>query len=341
MAMDGRSSAAVPKALVSVASLIVIIAGLKAAVNVVIPLLLAGFIAILFSPLLTWLGRRGVHRGFALFLIIALVSLAGIGGITILGTSIPDFAQELPKYDEKLNEQMGEIVGWFKAHGVDTTGIESFQLFDAGAIMRYTSRALNSLSGALTNGFMILMIVIFMLTEAVGFPMKLKAAFGERHQIVTDLNTFLDDVNRYMAIKAATSLATGVLVTLLLMALHVNYYVLWGVLASILNFIPNIGSILAAIPPVLIALIQLGFGSALGTAVGFVVINTLIGNVIEPRVMGKGLGLSTLVVFLSLIFWGWILGPVGMLLSVPLTIMVKMALDSSEETRWLAVLLGR
>jgi predicted PurR-regulated permease PerM len=111
-------------------------------------------------------------------------------------------------------------------------------------------------------------------------------------------------------------------------------------LAFVLSYIPNIGSIMAAVPPVLLTIIQLGLGQAVGVAVGYLVINTIIGNILEPRLMGRGLGLSTLVVFLSLIFWGWILGPVGMLLSIPLTMMVKIALESSENTRWAAILLG-
>jgi len=143
-----------------------------------------------------------------------------------------------------------------------------------------------------------------------------------------------------MAIKSWMSLATGIAVFILLAVVGVNYAVLWGLLAFFLNYVPNIGSIIAAIPAILLALIQLGFVKSIIVAGGFVVINLVVGNVIEPRFMGRGLGLSTLVVFLSLLFWGWVLGPVGMLLSVPLTMTAKIALDSREETRWLAILLG-
>jgi AI-2 transport protein TqsA len=143
-----------------------------------------------------------------------------------------------------------------------------------------------------------------------------------------------------MAIKTWMSLATGIAVFIWLVIIGVNYAVLWGLLAFFLNYVPNIGSIIAAIPAVLLALIQLGLVKSIIVAGGFTVINLLIGNVIEPRFMGRGLGLSTLVVFLSLLFWGWVLGPVGMLLSVPLTMTAKIALDSRDETRWLAILLG-
>ena len=122
--------------------------------------------------------------------------------------------------------------------------------------------------------------------------------------------------------------------------MKVDYPLLWGLLAFLLNYIPNLGSIIAAVPTVLLTLVQLGWSAALIVFAGYSVVNVVIGSFIEPRFMGKGLGLSTLVVFLSLVFWGWVLGPVGMLLSVPLTMTLKIALESSEENRWLAKLLS-
>ena len=151
---------------------------------------------------------------------------------------------------------------------------------------------------------------------------------------------FTETVKSYMAIKTGVSLATGTAVTVWLIVLGVDYPLLWGMLAFLLNYVPNIGSIIAAVPAVLLALVQLGIGSAAVTLAGIMVINIVMGSVIEPRFMGRGLGLSTLVVFLSLVFWGWVLGPVGMLLSVPLTMTVKIALDSGDDTRWIAIFLG-
>ena len=151
---------------------------------------------------------------------------------------------------------------------------------------------------------------------------------------------FLDSVNSYMAIKGWVSLATGLIIAIWLTILDVDYPLLWGLLAFLFNFVPNIGSIIAAIPAVLLALVQFGPGAAMAAGAGYVAVNIIMGNVIEPRFMGKGVGLSTLVVFISLVFWGWVLGPVGMLLSVPLTMIVKLALEARQDTRWIAVLLG-
>ncbi len=163
---------------------------------------------------------------------------------------------------------------------------------------------------------------------------------GRVDSSLADYVAITEGVNRYLGIKSVTSLITAGIVYLFLSLQGVDFPVLWALLAFLFNFIPNIGSIIAAIPPVLLSLIQFGFGSALFTALGFLVVNILIGSILEPRIMGKGIGLSVLVVFISLSFWGWVLGPVGMLLSVPLTMTVKIALGGNESTRWLALLLG-
>ncbi|MFC1830105.1 AI-2E family transporter [Thermodesulfobacteriota bacterium] len=196
------------------------------------------------------------------------------------------------------------------------------------------------MKSVLTNGFLIIMTVIFMLLEASGMPAKLYAITGGSADSLANYHKFIDNVKQYMAIKTAVSLITGVLVTILLTIVGVDFPMLWGLLAFLLNYVPNIGSIIAAIPAVLLATIQLGLAKAGITAAVYLVINIVMGNIVEPRFMGRGLGLSTLIVFLSLLFWGWVLGPVGMLLSVLLTMTAKIALDSREETRWLSILLG-
>ena len=142
-----------------------------------------------------------------------------------------------------------------------------------------------------------------------------------------------------MGLKTLFSLATGVCVWILLSIIGVDFAGTWGLLAFFLNFIPAIGSIIAAIPAIIWALVQLGLPSALLTSLAYLVVNIIIGNLLEPRFMGHKLGLSPLVVILSMIFWGWVLGPVGMVLSVPLTMIGKIALATSEDTRWIALML--
>jgi predicted PurR-regulated permease PerM len=229
---------------------------------------------------------------------------------------------------------------WLEKLGIDISGLAVTEIFDPGAAMKLVATLLNGLGNVLANGFLILMTVIFILLEASSFPVKLRTVLGGPETSLVRFDNFISNVKHYMAIKTLVSLATGLLVAIWLIVIGVDYPLLWGLLAFALNYIPNIGSIISAVPAVLLAIIQLGFIPASLTAAGYVVINLVMGNVVEPRFMGRGLGLSTLIVFLSLVFWGWVLGPVGMLLSVPLTITAKMALDSSDDTRWLAVLLG-
>jgi AI-2 transport protein TqsA len=192
----------------------------------------------------------------------------------------------------------------------------------------------------MTNVFLILLTVVFILAEEVGFSDKIQLASRQPAATLRALNQFKSAINRYMAIKTLISLATGLLVTLWLWIIGVDYPVLWGLLAFLFNYIPTFGSFLAGVPPVLLALVQLGWPEALMVVAGFSLINVLLDNVLTPRLMGKGLDLSALVVFLSLVFWGWALGTIGMFLSVPLTMTVKIALESFDETRWVGVMLG-
>ncbi|HET58518.1 MAG TPA: AI-2E family transporter [Deltaproteobacteria bacterium] len=322
------------------AAFVIVVAGMSAAKAIIVPFLLAAFISIGGSPILFWLKKRKVPTWLALLIVMCgiLVFLFMIPGL--IGSSVNDFSSKLPFYEMRLRGQTNAVLDWLDRIGVDVDRLELNKIFNSAAVMKLVVNLLNELGGVLTNGFLILITVIFMLLEASSIPVKLRAIFQDPEASLGHVKNFADTVVRYIGIKTVISFVTGAFVTIFLTLLGVDYPLLWGLLAFILNYIPNIGSIMAAVPAVLLTIIQLGLGRALVVAIGYVVINVAMGNAIEPRLMGRRLGLSTLVVFLSLIFWGWILGPVGMLLSVPLTMTVKIALDTSEDTRWIAVLLG-
>ena len=326
--------------LVTIASFVVVVAGMSAAKVVLVPFLLAAFIAIITAPPLFWLQRKGLPTWLALLIVILGVLFIALLMAGLVGSSVKDFSRDLPVYEAKLKQQTSLITEWLERLGVDISGLSLTKIFDPGAAMKLVATLLNSLGNVLANGFLILMTVIFILLEASGFPAKLRTVLGGPESSLVRFDNFISNVKHYMAIKTLVSLATGILIAIWLTIIGVDYPLLWGLLTFALNYIPNIGSIIAAVPAVLLAIIQLGFMKAGAAAAGYVVINLLMGSVIEPRFMGRGLGLSTLVVFLSLLFWGWLLGPVGMLLSVPLTITAKIALDSRDDTRWIAVLLG-
>jgi predicted PurR-regulated permease PerM len=326
--------------MLTAAACVVIIAGMKAATIILVPFLLSAFIAIISAPPMFWLQRKGIPAVPAMSLVV--LSMLGIGIIiaALAGQSINQFTQDLPVYQTKIKAQTTSAIAILTRLGIDTSPLALTEIFDPGAAMKLAASVLNGLGNMLTNGFLILMTVIFMLLEAASFPVKLQAIKGTPEPSLARWDNFLTHVKQYMALKTWVSLATGIIIAIWLAILGVDFPLLWGVLAFMLNYVPNIGSIIAAVPAVLLAMIQMGLTKALLAAGGYLAVNLLMGNIVEPRFMGKGLGLSTLVVFLSLLFWGWVLGPVGMLLSVPLTITAKIALDSRPDTRWLAVLLG-
>ncbi len=326
--------------LLTLAAFIIVVAGLRVASPLLIPLLLSAFIAVISSPPLFWLKRKGVPTILALFIVITCVLIIVLLLAALIGTSVDDFSRNLPVYQERLKEKATVFLLWVDKLGFDVSVDRLYNIFNPSMAMKLVSKMLSGLTGVLTNGFLILLTVIFILLEASSFSGKLRSILNDPSRSLPYFDTFIQNVQRYMAIKTLMSMGTGIFVAIWLAILGVDFALLWGLLAFLMNYIPNIGSILAAIPAVILAFIQLGGASALLSVAGYVVVNVIVGNIVEPKVMGKGLGLSTLVVFLSLIFWGWVFGPVGMLLSVPLTMTLKIALDSKEDTRWLAVLLG-
>jgi AI-2 transport protein TqsA len=328
------------KIMLVIAAFIIVVAGMRASTAILVPFLLAAFIAIISTPPMFWLQRKRISKWLSLLIVIFGIVLIGWLMFVLVGSSLKAFTGELPVYEEKLKQLTMTIATQLKTLGMDTAELELMELFNPGAAMKLVASGLNSFRKVLTNGFLILMTVIFMLIEASSLPLKLRTILGDTEDALINYEKFINNVKQYMAIKTLISLATGIFIAIWLAVIGVDFPLLWGLLAFLLNYVPSIGSIIAAIPAVLLTIIQLGPAHAVAAATGFLFVNLVMGNFIEPRFMGQSLGLSTLVVFLSLIFWGWVLGPVGMLLSVPLTMTAKIALDSREETRWLSIILG-
>ena len=321
------------------AAVIIVLGGIKVASTIVVPLLLSMFIAIIFAPMYLWLNSKKIPEGISLLLVIMLfLVVAGLLG-ALIGSSVQDFSAALPQYEMKLTEQLNGAFVFLESIGVDLPQDDFAAIFNPNVMMKFAAGTLQSLGGMFANGLVILFTVMFMLLESSQFAHKIEHINGNMESM-RHIKMVVSKIKHYMVLKTVISAGTGVVVAIMLMIVGVDYPILWGVVAFMLNFIPNIGSLIAAVPAVLLTLIQFSPITALIVGIGYVAINVVIGSVIEPKVMGKGLGLSTLVVFLSLIFWGWLLGSVGMLLSIPLTIMVKIILDSQENTRWIAVLLG-
>jgi predicted PurR-regulated permease PerM len=288
-----------------------------------------------------WMQSKRVPSIVAALVIVSVIMLllAVVGAI--VGTSIADFTAALPSYQQLLDGIIQGALG-FVAGRID--GIDSLQslsdMIDPGWAMGLAASILNGLKDVLTNVFLIFFTMIFILLEASTAGTKVRAAFGRSTESLRRPRIFLNNLGRYLGIKTLVSAATGLLAGLLTWSIGVDFPLLWAMLAFLLNYVPTIGSIIAAVPAVLLALVQLGPGEASATALGFIIINVVFGNFLEPRLMGYGVGISPLVVFVGLIFWGFVFGPVGMLLSVPLTMTLKLALESDARTRWVAILIG-
>jgi predicted PurR-regulated permease PerM len=329
------------RSLLGAAAFVIVVAGMKAADAIVIPFLVSLFAAVLCGPPVFWLRRKGLPQWLAMVVVVAAIMGIGLGMAALVGNSINRFTGAMPVYQARLQELTSSSILWLEEQGIRLTSQVVRDVADPGAIMAMVGSLASGLGALVANTFLILLTVVFMLLEASGLPAKLQVALGEARSFqLPDFSRFTASLQGYLVIKTWISLATGLGAGLWIVVVGVDFPVLWGLLAFLLNYVPNIGSIIAGVPPVLLAMLQYDARSALLVAAGYIVINVVAGSIVEPRLMGRGVGLSTLVVFLSLVFWGWVLGPVGMLLSIPLTMAVKILFESSDDTRWVAILLG-
>ena len=322
------------------AAFTIIVAGMKIASPIIVPIILSIFLATISAPPLLWLEKKGLPRIIALLIVLSFVIGVGILFVSLIGNSIDDFQSRLPVYSERMEQLFVKTNKIATTLGFTLETTRLLNVINAETVTQLLSQVSNEVGRLIANVYLVFFTVIFILLEVSTLPEKLGKILSESSASVTQLSKFKNNVQRYLVIKTLVSLGTAILVWMLLTSLGVDFAILWSVFAFFLNFVPNIGSIIAAIPAVVVALLQLDPIMALWVALGYLIINGVMGNVVEPRIAGRHLGLSPLVVFLSLVFWGWVLGPVGMFLSVPLTMMMQLVAESSNSLRWLAILLS-
>lgn len=328
------------KVVIMLGMLVIILVGIKVAAEIIVPFILALFIAIILNPMIRRLERIRVPRVLAITFVISVIIFFMAVLLAYLGTTLNELTRTLPQYRSLLISPLQTLDPWLQRVGISVSVDDLVKYIDPNAAMTLVTSLITQLSNAMTSIFLLLLTVVFMLIEVPQLPVKLQQLMSRPAEGMGAIQRALDSVSHYLVLKTAISLVTGLVVWIMLAMLDVRFAFVWGLLAFSLNYIPNIGSVLAAIPPVAQVLVFSGLYDALLVVAGYLAINLVFGNIIEPRMMGRGLGLSTLVVFLSLIFWGWLLGPVGMLLSVPLTIAVKIALEQNEGGKSIAVLLS-
>lgn len=342
--MDNNSS--ILKFLIGLATIVIILAGVKTASEILVPFLLATFISIICSTPLNWMVKRKIPYGLAIGILLLFIGAVLFFLVGLLGSTVQEFSQSIPQYRLLLGERVNTIIAFAQELNIPLTISRDtiMQHLDPSVIMNLVSRLLLGFSGVLTNIFVLLLVIIFMLMEAPYAKYKLAVAMSNKPEQITieehHLDRMLSSITGYLGVKTMMGLLTALTVWLLLEIVGVQYAILWAALCFLFNYIPNIGSIIAAVPIIVQAFLLNGFVAGLEVSIGVLVINMVIASFLEPRIMGKTLGLSTLVVFLSLLFWGWMLGTVGMLLSVPLTMAIKIMLESSPSTLKYAILLS-
>ena len=336
----GRS---VGDSIILLAAIVIVFSGAKLASAILVPFLLSLFITIILMVPVEAMMRKGFPTWLALLIVVAVMLVFFAGIFIIVGAAAAAFSDDLPGYQTELQALITNVAAWFDARGVEISGSGLKGALNPDRIVTFFRSFIGDIGGALSSIMLIVFTVIFMLSDVSLIKQKLAWHQQKHSQVEKQFGSLSDLVillSTYIKIKAAVSLLTGILIWLGLSLMGIKYPVLWGMLAFLLNFIPTVGSIIAAFPVLLLALLSFDPVLLVMIFALYLVVNIVVGNFIEPVWMGEEVGLATLIVFLSMVFWGWLFGPVGMLLSVPLTIAVKFLSLRNPHTLWLAVLLS-
>ena len=324
--------------LISIACVVIILAGLKAAQTIVVPFLLAIFITVLVSPLVLYVQKLRVGRVFSFLLVtFAFVAIMVFFG-SVIFDAIKEFSARLPELQAKFNDVLQGISARLVRFGVefDVQGLG----VDPNEVAAQISTLLRKTGSIVSTGFFIFIMVSFMVFESSMMDEKIRYFSQRSHATHTFVKKFASNLKKYLLIKTIASACTGALIGLGLWALGVPYAALWGILAFVLNFIPTIGSIVAVFPTLFVTLSTMDISYSVWTIAIYLAVNVAIGNIIEPRFLGQGLGLSTISVLAGLLLWGFVLGIGGLFLAVPLTMSIQIALASNDKTKSIATLLG-
>lgn len=350
------------------AALVIVIAGLREIRPIALPCLIAIFLCVLSSPIFTWMLHRRVPKLIAVVATVMLNLLVFASMAALITSSLAALDNSLPIYQQRAQAKADELLDTLALWGVDISGFEQFQdgsseplppllpkrdldtptssspppggLISLKSFMGVVGSTLWRVTTFLAKGLLVMLMMVFILSEAAGFPKRLEIALGWTPRAMERMKVAQSEVQRYLVYKTLISLATGFLVGFWVWILGINFPLLWGLLAFAFNYIPSLGSIIAAVPVIILAWIDHDTGTAALVGLGYLAVNITLGNFLEPHLMGRRLGISTLVVFLSLVFWGWLWGPIGMLLSVPLTMILRIALENTQDLRWLAQLIA-
>ena len=340
------------KAFFMIAALALVVAGLKLAQGFFIPVLISFFIATVSFPLMNFLRKKRIPKPIAVLLTVAFdfVFLAALGllAVTLIGDLqekwdsryAAEVSERIRTGSESLAVKLSEYGVADAKEKIDdavNNNLSNLQNIRFERIWDFGTGVIGRVVGFFGTSLVVLILTVFMLSEARMFGRRLEAISLARGPNLSRLLNATRDIQRFLAIKTVVSLITGVLAGFLCYAAGLDFFILWGILAFFFNFIPVIGSLVAGVPPTILALLVAGLPNAVLVAGGYLLINNFLGNFVEPMLVGRRFGISTLVIVVSVVFWGWLWGPLGMLLAVPLTMVLKVFLESSDEFRWIGV----
>jgi predicted PurR-regulated permease PerM len=326
--------------LLSTAGAVAVLAGMRAAASIIGPVLIALIITVAWSPGSDWLRKRGWHPSLAALTGIALGIIGIALFVALVWSSLLQLQDNLPGYQPRIEALQELLRRQLSNLPIDTSRLFTTSVFSPSSIVGYALKIVQNVTQTAGNLFLLVLLMAFMMLEAVRYPQKLIEAFSSSPEVIARFAHFSESIRSYVGLNAVFGLAAAFLDTMLLLSLGVDFAILWGVLSFLLSFLPNIGFIIALTPPTLLALIQFGFGRSIAVLAGYIVINFIVDNIVKPRFVGGRLDLSPLVVVISLLFWGWLLGPMGALAAVPLSIGARFLFESFEESKWLAYLMS-
>ncbi len=322
------------------AALSIVFTAMKLSSAIIVPFLIASAIAILLAPLLAYLEKKHIPRMVSLVFVTVLILIPVVAFGGFIGEEVSDFVKNYDTILQKFDLWLGQMSEKINHLGIAVAHDDLRELFDQSNFTELIQGLALQTKNQFSNIFLIFFLVAFILMDSNYLHNKFLKVMTDRKGSIEEGMAIIEKIKTYFFIKVKTSLLTALWILLVLWFYDMRYALLWATLVFFLNFIPVVGSILAAIPAVILALIDHSLMTSMWIAMWYLIVNMIIGNMLEPHIMGKGLGLSSLTVFLSMIFWGWMFGPAGMILSVPLTMGIQFLFDQYEETKWLAFMLG-
>jgi predicted PurR-regulated permease PerM len=313
---------------------------MRYAADLLAPFLISIALSIVLSPVLRYLQKKHIPKIASLILLIILsaIPIIVLGGY--IGSEVHEFSSNINTLKAEFESTLGKFILYLQNMGIAVNESDIKAIMQTSSVSEIIKNLASQASTQFSNVFLILFTVAFMLMESQYMHRKMVYIFSKSNISLEDGMQIIDKINTYFIIKVKTSLVTALWVFAVLWYYDIPYFYMWASLAFFLNFIPVVGSIIAAVPAILFAMVDQGVATAVWVSLWYITINMVVGNILEPRIMGKGLGLSAMVIFLSMTLWGWVMGPTGMILSVPLTMAMQFLFAQYEETEWMALILS-